>query len=101
MLRHETEMAHLEAWFAAVCETAREDRALAAELLANYRLIKGYSDTHARGLSKFAKVMGARALLRGRADAADWMRRLRAAALDDVAGDKLDGALLTVRSFAE
>lgn len=101
LLRHDSEMAHLEQWFAAVCDTAREDRALAAELLANYRLIKGYSDTHARGLSKFAKVMGARGLLQGRADAADWMRRLRKAALDDVAGDKLDGALLTVRSFAE
>lgn len=101
LLRHHSEMAHLEAWFQTVVQTAGQDRALAAELLANYRLIKGYSDTHARGMSKFAKVMGAADLLRGRPDAADWMRRLRVAALDDVAGDKLDGALKTVRSFAE
>jgi indolepyruvate ferredoxin oxidoreductase, beta subunit len=101
LLRHETEMTHLEAWLAAVRETARQDRALATELLANYRLIKGYSDTHARGLSKFARVMAARELLMGRADAADWMRRLRTAALEDATGDKLEGALKTVKSFAE
>lgn len=100
LLRHESEMAHVEAWFAKVLETAPSDRTLAAEILANYRLIKGYSDTHARGLSKFAKVMSALDMLKGRSDAADWMRRLRTAALDDVEGEKLDGALATVRSFA-
>ena len=100
LLRHESEMAHVDAWFAKVLETAKTDRALAAELLANYRLIKGYSDTHARGLSKFARVMEALDMLKGRDDAADWMRRLRTAALDDVKGEKLDGALATVRSFA-
>ncbi len=100
LLRHESEMAHVEAWFAKVLEVAKTDRALAGELLANYRLIKGYSDTHVRGLSKFARVMGALDMLKGREDAADWMRRLRTAALDDVEGEKLDGALATVRSFA-
>ncbi len=100
LLRHEAEMAHVDAWFATVLYVAKTDRALAAEVLANYRLIKGYSDTHTRGLSKFARVMGALDMLRGRPDAADWMRRLRTAALDDVKGEKLDGALATVRSFA-
>ncbi len=100
LLRHESEMAHVDRWFATVLEVAGSDRALAEELLANYRLIKGYSDTHARGLSKFARVMGAVDMLKGREDAADWMRRLRTAALDDVEGEKLDGALATVKSFA-
>lgn len=101
LLRHQSEMAHVDQWFGVVLETARADRALAAELLANYRLIKGYSDTHARGLSKFARVMSARDMLAGRADAADWMRRLRTAALDDEKGTALDGALATVASFAK
>ncbi|MDO6724904.1 indolepyruvate oxidoreductase subunit beta family protein [Celeribacter halophilus] len=100
LLRHESEMAHVDAWFNTVCDLAKSDPALASEVLANYRLIKGYSDTHARGLSKFARVMGALELLEGRTDAADWMRRLRVAALDDVKGDSLDGALATVESFA-
>ena len=100
LLRHESEMAHMADWFNTAMDVAKTDPALASEVLANYRLIKGYSDTHARGLSKFARVMGALDLLKGRNDAADWMRRLRVAALDDVKGDKLDGALATVKSFA-
>ncbi|WP_417248655.1 indolepyruvate oxidoreductase subunit beta family protein [Celeribacter sp.] len=100
LLRHENEMAHVSAWFGEVLATAKTDRALASELLTNYRLIKGYSDTHARGLSKFARLMDARDMLAGRSDAADWMRRLRTAALADVKGHKLDEALATVRSFA-
>lgn len=100
LLRHQTEMTHVDQWFATVLEIAQNDRTLAAEVLANYRLIKGYSDTHTRGLSKFARVMEALGLLKGRKDAADWMRRLRTAALDDATGEKLDGALATVRSFA-
>ena len=100
LLRHDSEMAHVDSWFKAVLHIAPSDPALAAEVLANYRLIKGYSDTHARGLSKFARVMGALDMLKGRSDAADWMRRLRTAALDDVEGEKLDGALETVKSFA-
>jgi indolepyruvate ferredoxin oxidoreductase beta subunit len=60
------------------------------------RLVKGYSDTHARGLSKFERVVGAAPLLAERADGADWMRRLRDAALLDEGGIALDGALKTV-----
>ncbi|WP_207101374.1 indolepyruvate oxidoreductase subunit beta family protein [Paracoccus shandongensis] len=100
LLRHRSEMAHVAAWFDTAMETAATDRALAAEVLANRRLIKGYSDTHARGLSKFDRVMSALPMLRGRPDAADWMRRLRTAALADEQGKALDGALKTVESFA-
>ena len=38
-------------------------------------------------------------LLDGRADAAEWLRRLREAALKDEKGDLLDGALKTVASL--
>ena len=57
-------------------------------------------DTHARGLSKFDRVMSALPMLRGRPDAADWMRRLRTAALANEKGKALDGALKTIESFA-
>ncbi|MDR7127419.1 indolepyruvate oxidoreductase subunit beta family protein [Pseudotabrizicola sp. 4114] len=100
LLRHQTEMAHVTAWFDQAMDIAATDRALAAEVLANRRLIKGYSDTHARGLSKFDRVMSALPMLRGRPDAADWMRRLRMAALADEKGNGLDGALKTIESFA-
>jgi len=98
-LRHETEMAHLEAWLATALDHAAVNYDLGVGTLAARRLVKGYSDTHARGLSKFDKVMAATALLRGRDDAADWTRRLVTAALADEEGDALDGAIRTIRSF--
>jgi indolepyruvate ferredoxin oxidoreductase beta subunit len=61
-------------------------------------LIKGYSDTHDRGLSKFDRVLSALALLQGREDAADWLRRLRETALLDEKGEALEGALKTIRT---
>lgn len=99
-LRHAEEMSHLENWLVRVREAASRDQAEAIELLRCQRLIKGYSDTHARGQSKFARVMEGAILVKGRDDAADWIRRLREAALLDEKGDALEGALQTVRSFA-
>ena len=58
LLRHAREQAHLAEWLALVEARAREDYALALELLKCRRLVKGYSDTHARGLGKFDKVIG-------------------------------------------
>jgi len=98
-LRHAQEMAHIEGWLGRAMAEAGRDRDLAIEILRCQRLVKGYSDTHARGQSKFARVMEGIELLAGRDDAADWARRLREAALLDEDGKALDGALQTVRSF--
>ncbi|MCA0000558.1 MULTISPECIES: indolepyruvate oxidoreductase subunit beta family protein [unclassified Mesorhizobium] len=99
LLRHKVEAAHLESWYALALGHAREDYALAVEILNCRRLIKGYSDTHVRAQSKFDRVLSALDLLKGRADAADWIRRLREAALKDEKGDMLDGALKTVATL--
>lgn len=98
-LRHSREMAHLEAWLASATMLLPADYDLAVEVLNNRRLVKGYSDTHARGLSKFDRVMSALSMLRGREDGAVWMRRLRQAALLDESGIALDGALKTIATL--
>jgi indolepyruvate ferredoxin oxidoreductase beta subunit len=98
-LRHAQEVAHLEAWLAVAMGHLDRDYDLAVEVIRCRRLIKGYSDTHARGLSKFDRVLEGIALVAGRPDAADWARRLREAALQDEEGEALAGALATVRSF--
>lgn len=98
-LRHAREDAHIAAWLGKVTATAPKDYALAVELIECRRLIKGYGDTHARGGSKFDKVIAAADRLAGRADAADWLRRLRLAALADESGATLDAALKTIDSF--
>ncbi|MBC2835732.1 indolepyruvate oxidoreductase subunit beta family protein [Paragemmobacter straminiformis] len=99
-LRHAQEVAHLDRWLALALGYRATDYALAVEVIRCRRLVKGYSDTHARGLSKFDRVIDAIALVAGRDDAADWARRLREAALRDEEGKALDGAIQTIRSFA-
>ncbi|MBW4962491.1 indolepyruvate oxidoreductase subunit beta family protein [Sulfitobacter sp. CW3] len=98
--RHAIEVAHLEAWLDRCLAPLEEDYALCVEMLRCRRLIKGYSDTHARGLTKFDSVMNGAQMVKGRKDAADWVARLREAALQDPEGKALSGALETIRSFA-
>lgn len=99
LLRHRIEVEHLRRWYELALAHARQDYALATEILNCRRLIKGYSDTHARAQSKFDRVLSALPMLKGRDDAADWLRRLREAALKDEKGDMLDGALKTVATL--
>jgi indolepyruvate ferredoxin oxidoreductase beta subunit len=97
--RHADEMAHVEAWLALARSTLPRNYGVARGVLAARRLIKGYSDTHARGLSKFDRVLSAVPLLTPRADGGQWMDRLISAALKDENGDALDGALKTLREM--
>ena len=108
LLRHQVERKHLTEWYDLALshvpglvtrsQTAG-DYALAVEILNCRRLIKGYSDTHVRGRSKFDRVLSALPMVENRPDAADWLRRLREAALKDEKGEMLDGALRTVASL--
>ena len=98
-LRHAEEVAHRKRWLGVATGYLGRDYDLAVEVIRCRRLVKGYSDTHARGLSKFDRVLDGIALVAGRDDAADWARRLREAALSDEEGNALDGALATIRSF--
>jgi indolepyruvate ferredoxin oxidoreductase beta subunit len=98
-LRHRREQAHLEAWLDQARTVARGDIALGVELLEARRLVKGYSDTHDAGEGRFAQLMAMARRLEGRADAADWMRRMRQAALADAEGRALADTIKTVESF--
>mgnify|MGYP000309195025 CR=1 FL=1 len=98
-LRHRMEQEHLEAWLKMAAGYLPDRYAMAVEVLKCRRLIKGYSDTHARGLSKFDKVLAGARLVEGRDDGPEWVARLRDAALKDEKGTDLDGALKTVESF--
>jgi len=98
-LRHSREVAHREAWLDLARTSARTDYALAVEILETRRLVKGYSDTHARGQSKFDQLMGAARRLQGRPDAAEWIRRLRQLALREESDEPLKGALATIDTF--
>jgi indolepyruvate ferredoxin oxidoreductase beta subunit len=98
-LRYAREAAHREAWLTLAAQALESNYALSVEVLACRRLVKGYSDTHARGLSKFDRVMSAAPMLAKRDDGAVWLDRLKRAALADEDGMALDGVLKTVASL--
>ncbi|MEZ5913262.1 MAG: DUF6537 domain-containing protein [Paracoccaceae bacterium] len=99
-LRHEIEVAHRDEWLARSTDALEKNYALGVAILRFQRLIKGYSDTHSRGHSKFDKVMQTAMSISDRDDAASWADRLLSSALKDGAGDDLDGTIQTIRSFA-
>ena len=89
----------MQAWLDQALTAARRDTALGVELLEARRLVKGYSDTHDAGEGRFSRLMAMARRLEGRADAADWMRRMRQAALADAEGEALAETIKTVESF--
>ncbi len=98
-LRFEVEEARIEAWLASAINAARTDPALGLEVIRLQRLVRGYSDTHARGLANFAAIMRALPDLAARADGAARLATLHKAALADDEARTLSAALaaLTVK----
>ena len=96
LLRHTTESAHLSRLIDTALKAAESDYELGVEVFRCQRLIKGYSDTHARGLASFDIVLSSLGHLSNHVDAADRLRRLREAALQDEQGDALNDMLKTL-----
>jgi indolepyruvate ferredoxin oxidoreductase beta subunit len=93
-LRYGLEQERMEAWLDHVRAAAAADRKdLAYELVELQTLVKGYGDTHARGLANYTRIIESLPRLRRRGDAGDEVRRLRAAALADDEGHALSDAL--------
>jgi indolepyruvate ferredoxin oxidoreductase beta subunit len=92
-LRHQVETRSLEQWLKLVSDTVHHDYELAVEVVNCRRLVKGYSDTHERGDSKYQRLSLAASQLLGRPAAAACLRAMREAALSDDQGTKLDTLL--------
>jgi indolepyruvate ferredoxin oxidoreductase beta subunit len=91
-MRYAEENRRIEEWLQRIAATAQRNPALAVELAQCQRLVKGYSDTHERGIRNYDTVM--RAVERaGTALAPATLRELRDAALADEHGHKLQAAL--------
>ena len=54
--RFKQEQAQIESWLGLIAEAARHSGALALEVAECARLIKGYGDTHARGLANYRTI---------------------------------------------
>ncbi|HLK70023.1 MAG TPA: indolepyruvate oxidoreductase subunit beta family protein [Bryobacteraceae bacterium] len=88
-LRFVREQEQIRQWLALIPPLAAENYALACEVAECPRLLKGYGDTHERGVRNFVAVMQALPQLRSCNDAAARLKKLREAAMADESGQKL------------
>jgi len=90
--RYAAENAAIDAWLGRIAATAATNPELAVEVAQCQRLVKGYSDTHERGVRNFEIVMAALQKA-GPALAPATLRELRDAALADENGRTLAATL--------
>jgi len=95
-LRFHREHARIREWLNLIVETAKQNYPLAIEVAQLPRLIKGYGETHQRGMKSYETLLATLSSLRGRADGDAILRRLRDAALADDTGKQLADALQAV-----
>lgn len=91
--RYAAEQARIDAWLDLIAATAEKDYALACEIAGLQRLIKGYGETHERGLASYTKIIAALDRVTSTPRPAEALARLRDAALKDEEGIAL-GAML-------
>ncbi|WP_326537417.1 indolepyruvate oxidoreductase subunit beta family protein [Pseudorhodoferax sp.] len=92
-LRYQLEDARITDWLALVAETAARNPQLALEIVQCQRLVKGYGDTHARGLANYQRLVQA-VRQAGTRLAPATLRELRDAALTDEHGKALQALLV-------
>lgn len=98
MHRFREEQGRIETWLARVGEAYAESPALAVEVAKCANLVKGYGDTHERGLRNFERTMACLAACAAASDPAGSLRALREAALADPDGARLDDAIAALES---
>jgi indolepyruvate ferredoxin oxidoreductase, beta subunit len=99
--RYKQEQQQIESWLALIREAARRSPELALEIAECARLIKGYGDTHARGLANYRAIEARviRPALAGQippARAVDAIASARTAALVDPEGESLAKCLADI-----
>jgi len=92
-LRYQREHAEMRNWLAHIERHAGAQYALAQEIAECQRLVKGYGDTHARGMRNFKLIEALLPQLAGNQDGVSRIRQLREAALKDEEGSQLAALL--------
>ena len=93
MHRFREEQGRIETWLGRVGEAYAASPALAVEVAKCANLVKGYGDTHERGVRNFERTMACLAACTAASDPAASLRTLREAALADPDGGRLDDAI--------
>ena len=100
MHRFREEQERIEAWLGQVREAYAASPALAVEVAKCANLVKGYGDTHERGVRNFERTMACLAACTAASDPAGSLRVLREAALADPDGGRLDDAITALEGDA-
>ena len=100
MHRFREEQGRIETWLGRVGEAYAASPALAVEVAKCANLVKGYGDTHERGVRNFERTMGCLAACIAASDPAGSLRALREAALADPDGGRLDDAIAALEGRA-
>jgi indolepyruvate ferredoxin oxidoreductase beta subunit len=96
-LRYRQEQGRIDQWIDCVISAAGRDYGLGIEVAECARLIKGYGDTHERGLRNFTAIMAAMQRNPQDAGLARLVRTLRMAGLADEDGKTLAQQLSAIR----
>lgn len=96
--RFREEQARIEAWLERVAQAHETSPAFALEAAKCANLVKGYGDTHERGVRNFERTMACLDACASTPDPAGSLRTLREAALADPEGGKLDAAAGALRA---
>lgn len=92
-LRFGIEQARISAWLKKIEELMPKNYELALEVAELATLIKGYGDTHRKGLANFETIMSEVLIVEQKPDAAQVVKALREAALADEDGERLRSLL--------
>jgi indolepyruvate ferredoxin oxidoreductase, beta subunit len=92
-LRFATEAGRIEQWLDLITHTAPANYALACEIAGLQRLVKGYGDTHERGIAHYTTLIGALKTFKTDPKAHTHLKTLKHAALADEEGLALQKAL--------
>jgi indolepyruvate ferredoxin oxidoreductase beta subunit len=84
--RQRIETARIEAWLASAVNAARSNYDLGVEVIALQRLVKGYGETHERGLRRYGAILATLTGLIERPGAEQAARAMSQAALKDDTG---------------
>ncbi|MEZ5927829.1 MAG: indolepyruvate oxidoreductase subunit beta family protein [Parvularculaceae bacterium] len=98
--RFKLEEGRIRAWLETVKREAAGNYDLACEIAMLQRLIKGYGDTHERGLGNFTRIMAALDEVKAQGDPAGSLAALKKAALADEEGVALGAALRRLKQAA-
>jgi indolepyruvate ferredoxin oxidoreductase beta subunit len=92
-LRFAEEEARLTAWLATVVATAAKNYALAVEVAECRNLVKGYGDTHERGIASYESILARLDRIATRPEPEKLVAELRKAAVADDSGRALEEAV--------